>query len=155
MASAPKAALGAWRLFLTECRFFPEFVQDALRASYKYRSASCAARQGGSCFPRGGRGSEHPRGAGSCACWGAGRGGCVVQEPPSSRGRDCLLLSSPGGRAKPCCSISDWLCFGVSRKEHVGKPWWTFWGPRQEEKGEVHSETVDSKVLLGTVPAPF
>lgn len=60
--SCGASSLGAQRLFLTECRFFPEFVQDAVRESYKYRSASCVALQGGSCFPSRGRGSECPWG---------------------------------------------------------------------------------------------
>jgi len=149
----PSAALGARRLFLTECRFFPEFVQDALRESYKYGRASCAARRGGSCFPSGGRGSGvlGVQAAAPVGVWGEGL--CCARPPLPAAGTGCC---HPARVAEPSPVAPRQT--GLSKKQHVGKSWWAFWGTRQQEEGEVLQRLVlgtKSKALLGTVPAPF
>lgn len=108
------AALGARRLFVTECRFFPEFVQDALREIYKYRSASCVALRGGSCFPSRGRRQRASRGCRQLCVSGSREGGPWARASPFLRG-DGVLSSSLGGRASIRQGQALLLCIRLDR----------------------------------------
>lgn len=75
--------------------FSLRFVQDALRESYKYHSASCAALQGGSCFPSGGRRQQASSWVQAAVCAGAvgGSSSCTpLPGPGMGRSARALLL---------------------------------------------------------------
>lgn len=113
--------------------FSLRFVQDALRESYKYRSASCAALRGGSCFPSRGRRQRASRWVQAAVCVG-GVGGVLLVHPSFCAGDGMLGWSS-------AALHQTGFSFGVSRKQGVGRTWQD---AGQGEECERHSERVRS-----------
>lgn len=103
--------------------FSLRFVQDALRESYKYRSASCAALRGGSCFPSRGRRQRASRWVQAAVCAG-GVGGSSSCTPLSGLGMGCS-----GGALLLCIRLDLALVFLESR----------VWGGRGRMLGRVRS----------------